>query len=249
MWANLRRFLWPEDSRVDFPTAISFEEPASGAAPFSAVKRTSTFTRYPPGYPDRPYLVLLRSVGVFALGLVAAWLSYRDFLAKRAEAAQTAQIQVQSLLEGLRDERTREAASLVTQIRCEQDERTKLALALLDKTAPEYAKLFSQVLQSECSQLKPEALLELRSLQYESARDELGTQFTDSLAAAWLYREYGSYHQALLSFEAAGNRIPQSYGGQVNFNELARARESSEQGRVKEAVDHYANAFRAINTQ
>jgi hypothetical protein len=249
MWERLRQVLWPKDQQVDLPTAVSYEEPASSAAASKGVKRTSTFTRYRPGYPDHPFAVWVRSIGVFTLGLVAGFLSYRDYVAKRAEAGQSVHIQVESLTWNRQMDRFRAAASLVPHIRCEQDEQTQLALELLKTTVPEEAKVFAQLLQSECAQLKPATVRELKSLQHESARGELKTQFMDALAVAWLYREYGSNDAALQWFEGASNRIPQAYANQVNFDEVRRARESSTNGSIKEAVDHYANAFRAIGTQ
>ena len=221
--------------------------------------------QHQPGYPDREswvrartYSSVLAAIGTVLIGIAGLAISYRQHEASRsAEEAAKHDRALSELGETTRQndseesERRKTAFLLLGNLSCKMDERTKIAMATLEKIPEEarYTRVFADALSSTCPNLNGSQASYLREQGKSGAVAEVGGLFLDSLRNAWIYRSYGLYDAAELSFMRAANKIPSQYVDRVDFSELELARQSDSNGRIKEAVDHYAKAFGKINVQ
>ena len=139
------------------------------------------------------------------------------------------------------------ALSVASLLKCKLEIQQIMALQIVQATAPGHASQLANVLKT-CEQSTKDRNL-LDKFTVDSMRSENAERFLQYLDDARQSMRFDLVGQAVEEFERAYNALPrQTYPAKIDEDSVQQAKRARDEGRLKEAADHYQNAFRRIQT-
>jgi hypothetical protein len=231
---------------VLFATKIDIVSPAMGstddAAPTTQMPR-------PPGWPDSRNLVIVRSLGVFFLGISTLLLSWITYKTQTRNTERDIDLKQRTLEFQTGVEAAKLGISVIPMLSCEDDIKRASAFRIFETFSPSagQAKNIAQVLSAKCPNLSLQARSEISDFQKRTSLQQSQSDFRRVLANAREYRANGfDGRSARLFYEARDLLTDTAAARQVDFVELEKAKTAYEEGNFSEASGHFQNAFSRI---
>ena len=203
----------------------------------------------PPGWPDSRNLVILRSLGMFFLGISTLLLSSITYTTQTRSAERDIDLKQRTLEFQTGVEAAKLAISVIPMLSCEDDIKRASAFRVFETFSPAagHAKNFAQVLSAKCPNLSLQARSEISEFQKRTSLQQSQSDFRRVLTNAREYRANGfDGRSARLFYEARDLLTDASAVRQVDFAELEKAKAAYEEGNFSEASDRFQKAFSRV---
>jgi len=203
----------------------------------------------PPGWPDSRNMVVLRSVGMFLLGLGSLLLTLVTYRTQSRNTERDIDLKQRTFDLQTNAEAARLATSVIPFLGCSDDVKRDSALRVLERFLPasEHAKDIAQALVDRCRNLSLQARSEISDYQQRNALQQQQLEFRRVLTNAREWKRNGHDGPAARLFYQARSLLPEAYLSRwVDADELELARVAYEEARFPEAADRFDRAFRRI---
>lgn len=202
----------------------------------------------PPGWPDSRRLVIIRSMGMFCLGIGALLVSFVTYRTQSRNTERDIDLKQRTLEFQTSLEAAKLANSVIPMLSCQDDIKRASAFRVFEGFPPaaEQAKNLAQVLSSKCTNLSPQARSEISDFQQRTSLQQVQNEFRRVLSNAREYRANGFDGPAARFFYEARNLLPETTAKQVDVAELERANAAYEEGNFSEASDRFSKAFAQV---
>jgi len=208
-----------------------------------------TQTALPPGWPDSRNLVIVRSVGMFFLGIGTLLLSAVTYTSQTRSAERDIDLKQRTLEFQTGAEAAKLAINVIPMLSCEDDIKRASAFRVFETFPPSagQAKNIAQVLSAKCPNLSLQARSEISDFQKRTSLQQSQSDFRRVLANAREYRANGFEGQAARLFYEARDLLTDAPAArQVDFAELEKAKSAYEEGNFSEASDRFQKAFSRV---